>query len=203
MERTLKRLLWVALCTASLTASAQATVSTPPPSVPSDELPKFGLLLDAGFPDVLGLNAVFRPVYFARVNAGVMYNGAGPGLRAGVTVIPFDFAITPTLSFEYGHYFPGNANVTLNQMGVDTTKVEPLLRRLQYDFYDLHLGVEVGSAKRFVFFLRGGLTWLNSTVNGSGEFFQTLANDPTLELSNFNVRGSFPSVKLGFIVYIG
>jgi hypothetical protein len=224
METIVKRLVFVALCTVGLSAAAQQpTVSSPPPAAapvpaavaapaqpavaPAIDTPRnppqFGLSLDAGVPDLVGLNAVFRPVHFVRVNGGLLYNGAGAGLRAGVTLIPFFFAITPTLTFEYGHYFGGNANSTLNRFGVDTTRVEPMLRNVAYDFYNGHVGLEIGSPNRFLLFLRGGLSHFVSQVNGSGEFFQNLANDPTLEISDFKVRATLPSAKLGFILYLG
>src|SRR5258705_5328098 len=71
---------------------------------------RFGLLVDAGVPGGAGLAAMFRPWRFLRAEGGVNWNTVSFGLRGGVTVIPFEWGVTPTLHLEGGHFFDGDAS---------------------------------------------------------------------------------------------
>ena len=56
-----------------------------------ESLSMFGLLLDGGFPDGVGLSAVARPLRVVRADAGLSYNVLGFGLRAGATLLPLSW----------------------------------------------------------------------------------------------------------------
>jgi hypothetical protein len=118
---------------------------------------RVGLLVDAGVPTGAGVSGMFRPWRFLRVEGGLNWNYLSFGLRGGVTVIPFEWAVTPTLHLEGGHFFPGDASRFVNDPG---PKI--LLGHVPEDYWSASLGLEIGSQQRFVFFLRAGLSWIRS-----------------------------------------
>src|SRR5690349_18933443 len=88
---------------AAIRAPPVAASPAPTPAGSSPSL--FGLLVDGGFPDGLGLSAVVRPWQLLRADAGVTYNVVGFGLRAGATLLPFSWTVSPLLRGEVGHMF--------------------------------------------------------------------------------------------------
>ena len=120
----------------------------------------FGLLVDAGVPGGVGLSGMFRPWSFLRLEAGANWDYLSFGLRGGVTVIPFEWGITPTLHFEGGHYFPADASRFSTDRGAQI-----VLQRVPADYLSASLGLELGSQQRFVFFLRMGLSWIWSEAD--------------------------------------
>ena len=184
------------------TPSSSAPVTPSGPMLPAPEK-RLGLSLDVAFPDFLGLNAVFRPVHFLRFHGGPLYNGSGFGLRGGISLIPFNFFITPALTAEYGRYFQSDGASLLERFQVDLGAFEPLVRELSYDYINGQLGLEIGHPQAVMFYLRAGLTFLSSTLAGSQETLQNLTNDPTLTVDDFRIQGAFPAVKFGFVIYLG
>jgi hypothetical protein len=143
---------------------------------------------------------VFRPYSAVRLNGGVNYDVAGFGVRAGASLIPFEWAITPTLNVEGGHYFDGDASRFASSPGARV-----LLSPVQYDFVTTSVGLEFGSQERFVFFLRGGISWIWSgahnvrdavTAQNPGSASQLLRAD------DVSVFARAPSLSLGFLLYV-
>jgi hypothetical protein len=119
----------------------------------------FGLLVDGGVPGGAGLAGMFRPWHFLRVEGGVNWNYLSYGLRGGVTVIPFEWGLTPTVHLEGGHFFTGDASRFASGGGAKI-----LLANVPEDYLSASLGLEFGSQQRFVFFLRAGLCWIRSAA---------------------------------------
>lgn len=168
-------------------------------------LPPFGLALDGGFPDFAGLSFVWRPIWLVRLHGGALFNGVGPGVRGGVTVIPLNFPITPTLTAEYGYYFGGDASFITESLPLSQTEgaIAEALGNLQYHFANVQLGVEAGVPGRFVIYLRAGLSYVDTTLHGSGALIEDQVGDPNLSVGDFRIRGTIPSVKLGLLFYFG
>jgi len=118
---------------------------------------RFGILVDAGVPAGAGLAAMFRPWRPLRVEGGVSWNTVSVGFRGGVTVIPFEWGVNPTLHLEGGHFFDGDASRFSSNPGAKV-----LLTSVPVDYLSASLGLEFGSQDRFVFFLRMGLCWIRS-----------------------------------------
>jgi hypothetical protein len=145
----------------------------------------FGLMLDAGAPDGACLSLVVRPWSMLRAHAGGGYNMVGPGVRGGLTLIPFDTFLRPTLSIEAGRYFAGDLS-TVDEL-VPIGDVRQL--RIAYDWASAHAGLELdwgGGA----FFIEGGVTRVWARLDM-----------PDL-VEGVRARVFAPTAKLGFIVWI-
>ncbi len=172
------------------------------PATPAPKQTQFGINLDAGIPDGLALGLQYRPIQFLRVGAAASYNGFGFGARGTVTVIPFSFLVSPTLSVEAGHYWAADVAPLVRQAGLEVpAEVVPLLQEVAYDYGNLHLGVEVGSPQHFMFYLRAGGSYIQSVVQNFGQVVQTSTGDATLEVDDLKVRAVVPSLKLGIVAF--
>ena len=76
-----------------------------------------------------------------------------------------------------------------------------MLRKFGYQYVDAHVGLELGSARRFVFFLRAGLTQLWTTVHGLTPAAAAQLDDMTATVADTKVTARVPSLKLGFLIY--
>ncbi len=176
------------------------------PRAPEASLPPFGVSLDVGLPDFAGLSFNWRPIWLLRLHGGVLFNGVAPGARAGITLIPFNFVVTPTLSAEAGYYFGADASYISEALPIDQSEggaMREVLKDLQYSFASAHIGFEVGAPSSFLFYLRAGLSYVDTTLHGSGAAVEEQVGDPNLSVDDFKLRGTIPSVKLGFLFYFG
>jgi hypothetical protein len=169
---------------------------------PARESHRFGILVDAGVPDGVALSVGFRPLRWVRLEVGVLENSISPGLRGGLTLIPLNYWITPTLTVEAGHYFSGNANRLVQRLSHNESAfIQPLLQDFNYEFGNAHLGLELGSS-RFAFYLHGGLSYVTSTVRNVQLAFQQSSSDVSVkDAKDVKVTYRGPSAKLGFVVY--
>jgi hypothetical protein len=211
-----KSLLSLTVVLASLSAagetadqpSAGTVVGTVSPDRPGRETHRLAILLDAGVPDGVGVSAAFRPMHWVRLELGLLENSVSPGIRGGVTLIPFNYWVTPTMTLEAGHFFPGNANRLAQKLSVNSPAwMRPLLQDFNYDFANAHLGLELGSS-RFAFYLHGGLSYATSTVRNVQQAWQQnldqqpSTSSPTItSAKDGKVTAVGPSAKLGFVVY--
>jgi hypothetical protein len=157
-------------------------------------------MVDLGFPDGIGLSLVYRPVQYTRLYAGPTYNLLAPGLRVGGTLVPFHFYLTPTLTGEYGHAFPGDAGKLVAKFGNLDPSERLLLRKLGYDYLSLQLGLETGSPRTFAWFLRAGLAWLFVDVRNFEQAAQM--KDPRLTSSRPRIRAAVPTVSTGIYLFV-
>lgn len=187
----------------ALEVAKQPEPAPAPAPATSEDWPRFGAMLDVGVPDGAGLSLAFRPISMLRLTAGPASNGVGPGIRGSVAFVPFRTVVTPTLSLEGCHYFPGDANALLGGL-IGGGQAVPVLSQLSYDYVAGHLGVELGSPKRFVFFLRAGLTYLTTTLRGMDQVLAGASGGMgNVEVADPVFRATLPTVKLGFLLWIG
>src|SRR5262249_53583499 len=111
-------------------------------------------MVDAGVPDGANGSLVYRPADWIRVHAGGGTNLISPGVRAGVSVLPFGGGLS--LSIDGGHYFSGDANGLARKLTGDETIDVPALRDVGYDYANFHVGLELG-ARYFTFYIHGGM----------------------------------------------
>lgn len=162
---------------------------------------KLGVQVDVGAPDGAGLMVLFRPYWWLRLDGGFAYNYMGSGLRGGITLMPVQWGVTPTLNFDFGHYFSGD----LTKFVTPSTEGErALLSDAAYDFWSAQLGLEFGSQEGFLFYLRGGITHLSAGASSqnSTQILRERASSNFLARAGTDFTALLPSVSLGFVVYV-
>jgi len=162
----------------------------------SERRPILGVQLDVGVPEGAAASLAVRPWHWLRFHGGMMYNTVSLGVEGGVSLIPFYSWITPALTLEAGRFFPGDANGMARRISGNSTLNSPLLRNVGYTFGSAYLGLEIGSPKSLCFFLRGGVSYVESSLSGLKE--QIGGN---VEASDLKLRGVVPSAKLGLMLY--
>ena len=171
-----------------------------------DEEPErtiIGLGIDGGAPGGGGLTLLVRPLWWLRLNGGLAYNAIGFGYRGGITLAPADWAVTPTLNLDAGRYLSGDMTkfVTVSD---PTERV--LLSKTTYTFATAQLGLEFGSQRRFSFYLRGGVTYVFSTLSGADITAIAAAHngDPnnTFTVGDAKVSAIAPCASLGFNIFV-
>jgi hypothetical protein len=184
--------------------SVPVTQLTPPPPPPAADLREqasanlahFGLQLEVGAPSGASAALVVRPWKLLRFHGGATWNYVGFGVKGGVTLLPYHGAFVPTLGIEGGLY-PGADASRLVKGTIEKT----LLADVSYAYLDASVGLEFGSQNGFVFFVRGGMSYLKAPIKNVASAFQT---------SNLGVVGADdavatyfgPSAKLGFLIYL-
>jgi hypothetical protein len=129
----------------------------------AETLPSVGVMADAGLPDGAMASIV----------------------RAGFTLVPFKSVVTPTLSFDYGHYPEGDANPIVERFFGDEYSAE-MLEHIGYDFANAHLGFAFGR-KRATFYVQGGMSRTTATLHD---------DSTTVNLTMWS-----PSARIGLVVY--
>lgn len=196
-----------ALAALALTAATPApTAPHAPPtalSAPSPRLKLLGLQLDAGVPDGGVVSLVVRPLKWVRADAGFAYNYLSNGARGGLTLVPFHWAIVPTLRVEAGRFFKSDVNAKVARFASDIpTYMKPALDGFGYDYASAQLGLEFGSQRSFVFFVRGGLAWMKADF-GDGRNLKDDSNPNTeIDVSGLSASASGPTASLGFLFYV-
>ena len=146
---------------------------------------------------------LYRPLPWLRLSAGPAWDYAGWGLSGGVVLSPIRWAISPTLGVEAGRFFEVDGNRYARSADAG---VQPLLRRINFQYVATTLGLELGSQRGFVFALRAGLTWLQLDSRGTGTFTSSGgtagANDAIITVTRPAVRGTAPTVQLAFQYFI-
>ncbi|HME91326.1 MAG TPA: hypothetical protein VKE49_07870 [Myxococcaceae bacterium] len=168
------------------------------PSASADREPSrrwLGVTVDAGVPDVMAASVALRPWHWLRLQAGGMHNTVSPGLRGGISLVPFYFWITPSLTLEAGRYFEGDATWIARRL-TPNRNLDPLFGKVGYDFGNAHLGLELGSPRSVSFFLRAGISYVQM-----GKGVQQAISDPTIQAGDVPLSGVIPSAKLGLLVY--
>jgi hypothetical protein len=200
-------LLTGALASVPLAARAAEVTTAAEPAPPAEpaRLPLLGLMADAGLPDGVNAALVLRPASWLRAEVGAGYNMISPGVRAGLTLIPFGWG--PSATLEAGHYFDGNANGLARKFAGSDFKDSALLDRIGYDYANAHLGFELGQ-RRMTFYVHAGMSYVRAKLHNADSVLQAEAGSILGEGSTVSikkdpsVRGIVPSAKMGIIFYV-
>lgn len=199
-------LLALTLAAAGLALPAPAA---PPPRLsraavkPAPATRSFGLQLDAGAPDAAALGLLYRPWRPLRLSGSLLHNGAGLGLRGGLTLAPA-WVVAPSLTLEGGHFFEANAWPVLSRYTGISEDARPVFERFGYSFASAQLGLELGAPDRFVVFVRAGLSRVWWRVrNAADAAARTIDDDRTVvtALDDPAVVLTTPSAKLGMALF--
>jgi len=186
-------------------ADSSQLVATASPSS-SSASPTLGVMAGIGVPDAATLSLAWRPIRALRVELGAAHDYVSPGVRGGLTYIPFGSWATPTLSVGYGHFLERDANPAVRAITGDATFDSPMLDHFGYDYAEAHVGLEMGR-KHVTFYLHAGITRvtatihdvasaaMQSTMSSSGSNVSITSTDP-------NIRIWAPSLDLGLVVYL-
>ncbi|MCP3104371.1 hypothetical protein LZ198_36455 [Myxococcus sp. K15C18031901] len=162
---------------------------------------RFGVLLDAGAPHGVGLSAVLKPLPWLRVHAGPTTNTLSLGVRGGVSILPLQTFIAPSLNAEVGHSFGADYKEVVDWLGATPNRNYDSIRDVSYDYVAGTVGLEVGAASRFNFYLHLGLSYVRMGVDDASALLQDATDDPDVTARNLTIRATVPSVKVGFIFY--
>ena len=156
----------------------------------------YGLGVDFGLsgplPDA-GLLLALRPFRWVQMQAGAGYNWLAFGVRGGVTLVN-PVAVPLSLTCEGGHFFEGDANKAARWFSNNAQEVGSL-RRFSYDYLNLLAGLELGG-KNFSVYLRGGVSWMRTTIRDFAQSAQDAAH-VDLQASDPKVSYRGPTLKLG------
>jgi hypothetical protein len=173
--------------------SARLVASAAPVSPAPARLPRLGLVLDAGLPSGAGLLVQARLFDAVRLQAGPMWSGVGWGAKGGLVLAPFRWAVSPTLEAEAGYGVRADLSFLADRGNVPK-EMKPVLAHARYWFAAGYLGLDLGSPRRFSFFLRGGLARLQITAPGTA---RTTSTGGTLELGDATLTATVPCAKVG------
>ncbi len=167
-----------------------------PPSPPSRRQAWLGAGLETGLSGFLpdtNLHLIYRPVSFLKAFGGVGFNLIGPGVKVGVTLVN-PYVIPLSLTGEVGHYFESDANRPFKIITGQKSDIASL-KKVGYDFANALVGFDFGT--RFVFYFRGGFTFMKMRVN---DFQTTLQQQklPVSRASDPTVTYQGPTFKTGF-----
>jgi hypothetical protein len=166
--------------------------------------PVIGVGADVGLPDGAMASLVLRPISPLRLSLAVGSNGAAPGFRAGVSLLPFGAG--PSIALEGGHYLAGNPDGPIKTVFGGMGQFASYVGKINYTFANAHAGIDVGR-RDFTFFAHAGLSYIRATLRDvvvpvdanqnrdAPVTTVTFREDPVLRMFT-------PSVKLGFVLYL-
>lgn len=149
----------------------------------------FGLGLDLGAPDLVGLSLTARPMWWMRLQATGTTDLFSGGIGGGLTVLPLKTIVTPSLTAEGGHVFNAETHGIPRSIGIPLDGY-----KIGYDYFDALLGMEVGAQNRVCFFIHAGVSYLDISV--------TQDKGTNMQFSNAALKVWGPSAKLGLVVYL-
>lgn len=149
-----------------------------------------GVMGDVGVPDGATASLAVRPVRALRFEGGIATDGAGPGWRAGVTLLPLPWRVSPVVGVAYGRMLVRDANPFVQEATGNAMFSSPLLSRVGYDFAVARAGLEFGQ-RSTVFFIHAGVTRVTGQVHG----IAGVATDPQVEVWA-------ASANLGMVFYL-
>ncbi|AGC48259.1 hypothetical protein MYSTI_06987 [Myxococcus stipitatus DSM 14675] len=187
---------------ACLTALATGAVAHAQEESAPEQRYRFGLLVDAGAPHGIGLSAVLKPLPWLRLQAGPTTNTLSLGVRGGLSILPFQTFIAPSLNAEAGHYFGSDYNDVVDWLGSKPTAATAAIRDVSYNYVAGSVGLEVGAASRFNFFLHLGLSYVRLGVDDASALIEEATNESNITARNLRLTATIPSVKVGFLLYL-
>lgn len=186
------------------TPETEGTVTAPAPTDPDEAPPwktRFGARLVAGAPEGLSVEALIHPRQWLRVHAGGSRNRLGYGVRGGLSLIPLDLFVRPSLELEYGHTFNADYDELLTQLHGQPTTAATNIREVDYDQLSASVGLEVSPWRYVTFFGGVGISYWFIGVPDAKAFLHESETNPDVTARPLTIGLSSPVAKLGLIVY--
>lgn len=159
---------------------------------------KLGVQLGVGVPDAAGLDLVYRPVKFLRMDLGGTTTLVGGGFHTGATIF-VPWYISPSLTVEGGYQRAGNINRLVGMFGGSVNNV--LLDDVNYGYANFHGGLEFGHPNWFMFFIHAGYSYIGLKTVGLQKFAEQQTDYVSVRVNEANVSAWVPTAKLGFLVW--
>ena len=107
---------------------------------------------------------------------------------------------------NYGRVLEGDWNKVAKKAGATIDpELQPVLEKFGYQYVDAHVGIELGAPRRFVIFVRAGISQFWTTVHNLTPAAASKITDTsttvTMSDMKLTVRG-LPSAKVGFLLYL-
>ncbi len=149
-----------------------------------------GLQADVGVPDGAGIGAVVRPgITWARLEASYTYSMVASGVRGGITIDPLATIVAPTLTIEGGAAFDGELPASWLHLSGNA--------RVNYQYANVHLGLELGRRDSWRIFIRGGATGVRAEAADLHSATGAMSASADRLDVNATVLGT---AKVGFVV---
>jgi hypothetical protein len=191
--------LVAAVAPLSVRAEDQGTVEAALQARHVESWPVIGIMSDVGVPDGAIGSLVVRPWQWLRVYGGGGTNTVSKGWRGGLSLLPFGAG--PSFSFEYGHYYDGNANSLVRRVMSGEFSGSPLLNKVGYDYLNAHAGLDFGG-KRFIFFVHGGVSMLWAQLHNVNDALQNTGPSTVVQVNQDpKVKAFGSSLKVGLIIF--
>ncbi|MGZ3459126.1 MAG: hypothetical protein ACXU86_11560 [Archangium sp.] len=183
----------------------ESTVSTPAPTDPDAAPPwktRFGVRLVAGAPEGVGAAALLQPRRWLRVHVGATRNTLGYGVRGGLSLIPLQLSVSPSLNLEYGYSFHADYDTLLTRLHGQPTTAATSIHDVGYHQLSGDLGLEVSPTSYLTVFGGVGISyWFIGVGDGAKTFIRESVDDPAITSQPLAMGLSSPVVKLGLILY--
>ncbi len=182
----------------------EETEPTPAPDDPDAAPPwktRFGMRLVAGAPDGMGIAALVHPRRWLRVHAGAAKNSLGFGVRGGLSIIPLELYISPTVELEYGHYFNADYGALMTQLHGQSTTPASGIGKVGYDQFSGGLNLEFSPSRYVTVFGGLGISYWFIGVNEVKDFIREAENNPDITARPLTLGLSTPVAKLGLIIH--
>lgn len=178
---------------------------TAPASTDAEAAPpwktRFGARLVTGAPEGVSVEALIHPRPWLRAHVGGSRNRLGSGVRGGLSLIPLELFVQPSLELEYGHTFKADYNELLTQLHGQPTTATTDIREVDYDQLSASVGLEVSPWRYVTFFGGVGISYWFIGVPGVKSFIRESETNPDLTAEPLTIGLSSPVAKLGLIVY--
>jgi hypothetical protein len=181
-------------------ASTKAPSNPDAPNIPPWKT-RFGVKVDAGAPDGVGAAALVHPMRWIRAHAGATRNTLGFGVRGGVSLIPLELLVAPTLDVDIGHYFNADYGKLLTRLHGQPTPAATRIRGVGYTQASASIGLEFSPSRSVTLFGNVGISYWSMRVNDVDAFIRDAVDDPGITAKPLSLSLTSPAVKLGLIVY--
>jgi hypothetical protein len=175
------------------------------PSVQASPL-RLAVMTDLGVPDGGTVAVALTPAPKVRIHAGISHNLVGPGWRAGITLVPVRWWVSPTISLDYGRYPDADANPLARRIAGDPLLDSPALDHLGYQYAKAQLGMEFGRSW-VALYIHAGASRVAAVVHGLDEELRDLSSDRNPQTtvtfsSDPTLVAWMVSARVGMIFYL-
>lgn len=164
-------------------------------------VPRWGLMVDAGVPDGVGLSGLWRPLPWLRVHAGAVAGTVGQGIRGGLGLVPLQQSVSPLLELELGHALRADYDTLLERLGGQPRGTGALLSGLGYSYATAAAGVEWNLSERMAVCARVGLGYWVVPLREARAWLPLPSEPADLSATPLYLRLVVPSGRVALLVW--